>query len=184
MSILHVHAGALADCVARLVHARPRITYERAEGIGKVGDLAGTKPEDIKGGLDCSGYVQYVIFRTTIDRTRIPQGSFYQRRWMEKQRMQEVDYGTEGGMRDDYLRIAFRSAVRSGGVRTKIGHVWLVINGRTYECTEKLGNDGPASLDWEIRRGEGDRCFRLGPVPGFLSVQLSRTPGAAIASML
>ena len=73
------------------------------------------------------------------------------------------------------MRIAFRATnlklkkqTSGGGSAQKgVGHVWLTINGKTYECTTKYGNNGPASFPFSARTNDVDAYYLLGSAPGF-----------------
>lgn len=117
--------------------------------------------------LDCSGFTEYVMHHATDDHTDIPAGSRRQWSWFENNHYVEVDYPTFGPRRDDVLRIGFRAAVRRDGRRVRAGHVWFVINGRTFECTTRGNNNGPCSLDWADRSDECAAFFTIGCVAGF-----------------
>ena len=87
------------------------------------------------------------------------------------------------------VRIAFRDAVWEGEggsrKRTKEGHVWLVINGLTYESTSKRGRaQGPKSFDWSTRTLSAHHCYSLGAAPHFAGVQMIHEIGGVIDSIL
>ncbi len=54
------------------------VRYEIGQGLGKVRRLS-SAPSTVTG-LDCSGFVQYMIYRSTDTNVRIPAGSWYQER--------------------------------------------------------------------------------------------------------
>jgi hypothetical protein len=156
------------------LHNSVQINYVIGPGIGKVSNLERTDPAVIHG-LDCSGFVQYVIYKATTTKIRIPQGSVNQKDWLLA-RYREADYVTEAPRNDNCVRIAFRNTVPEkpatktrSKIKKKVGHVWLVINGKTYESTKKNGNNGPAILRWSERTSEADHFFFLGAAPGFFA---------------
>lgn len=150
--------------------------------------------------LDCSGFVRYVVYNATQGRLNLKGGSDSQRSFLENEGYEHHDaqqrisvkqyYQREAAKMDDHVRIGFRETayeknadgsnkknaagkliVADGGV----GHVWLVVNGKTYESTTKSGpqgqsNDGPASLDWNQREDEVADLFLLGVSPGFSAI--------------
>ncbi|WP_418319956.1 hypothetical protein [Piscinibacter sakaiensis] len=165
--------------------AARRIHYSRgkAQGQGKVQNLDTDVPalNRSRAALDCSGYVQYVIYQGSSHKVRIPQGSYKQQEWLEDGGCRAVGandfvdqadvYAYEAAKRDDTVRIAFRATdpkrKNSGGSESGgVGHVWLVINARTYECTTRRGN-GPNSFDFDARTSDVDSLYVLGPAPGF-----------------
>lgn len=122
----------------------------------KVWHPSNTEPEDVDE-LDCSGFTRYLLYKTTSPQEDCPSGSHKQESWFRKEGFQEVGYATEAHKIDNKVRIAFRDRTRS-----KIRHVWFVLNGWTIECTNKGSNNGPSSLLWSDRTNEADDCFVLG----------------------
>jgi hypothetical protein len=59
------------------------IKYEMNGMVGKVRNLAGTEPDEIHQ-LDCSGFVEYVIFKSTVHNVNMPSGSRRQRSFIER----------------------------------------------------------------------------------------------------
>ncbi|MCP5086867.1 MAG: hypothetical protein GY952_08715 [Rhodobacteraceae bacterium] len=146
------------------------IRYEMNGMVGKVRNLAGTSPSQIRQ-LDCSGFVEYVIYRTTLHNHNLPSGSRRQRNFIERDHG-EVDYSANASLLDNMVRIGFRDAVWSGRGedrrRTGVGHVWLVINGITFESTSRGGRtQGPKSFAWDTRVDDADHFFTLGRAPEF-----------------
>jgi hypothetical protein len=139
------------------------VHYAIGKGLGKVPNLIGTLPGDVRL-LDCSGFAQYVIYKTTELNLRIPQGSKRQEDWLIDNGYTKIDYSTEACKMDNHVRIAFRKKTP----QKKTRHVWLVINGKTYESTKKDGRNGPTSFHWFERENVADSCYFLGLIPGFL----------------
>ncbi len=176
----------LVDLFAEDIH------YEIGKGLGKVDRIASTEPSGLRGaGLDCSGFVRYVLCKVINNTAFFRGGSWMQREWCEGE-FTSVDYKSSACLMDNYVRIGFRESVRGdiitpktatkGAVRgkKKVGHVWLVINGQTYESTTKRDqygkkNNGPASLHYSERTKGKVHCFALGPAPGF-SLLCHQTP--------
>ncbi|MCP5072564.1 MAG: hypothetical protein GY947_04620 [Rhodobacteraceae bacterium] len=153
------------------------IRYEMNGMVGKVRNLAGTSTSEIRQ-LDCSGFVEYVIYQTTIHHHNIPSGSRRQRNFIERDH-DEVDYNANASLLDEMVRIGFRDAVWEGSGdnrrRTGVGHVWLVINGITFESTSRNGrNQGPKSFSWETRVDDADHFFTLGRAPNFRMAYMLR----------
>ena len=168
----------LVDLYAEDIH------YERAKGRGKVANISQTEPADLQGaGIDCSGFVQYVIRKLSSEHS-FPGGSINQKDWC-KARFAKIDYESKAALQDNYLRIGFRKTILGKIItprtattpakrakKKQVGHVWLVINGQTYESTTKKDqfgkrNNGPASLQYSERNDDADFFYTLGPVPGF-----------------
>lgn len=173
----------LCDLFAgHIKYQRGTETIKNAKGkeikraLGKASGKQGKKwksPSAIKG-LDCSGFVQYVIHESTTHYYKIPQGSINQLNWLEEEGFHNYGkdaYENEAIKKDDTVRIAFRKR-KSGN---PVGHVWLVINGRTYESTPKkdetsnLKNKkiGPKSFKYSVRTDEVDHFYLLGRAPRF-----------------
>ena len=71
---------------------------------------------------------------------------------------------------DDVVRIGFRDRTAE-----KIRHVWLLINGFTYESTTKRRRNGPTCFRWDVRSEEASNCFVLGNAPNLLWTELMGT---------
>ncbi len=146
------------------------IRYEMRGMVGKVRPIT-TPPSGIHQ-MDCSGFFEYVIYHATTGHHDLPAGSRRQWSWLRDNGYAEVDYRTFAPRLDDVVRAGFRAAEHGRNaagerVRTRAGHVWLVINGATFESTTRGGNNGPSSLHWEARVDEADAFFTLGPAPAF-----------------
>lgn len=144
------------------------IRYKMKGQEGKVRNLTNT-PGSIRC-LDCSGFVQYLIFSTTAGNAKLPQGSVRQRDYLLDHHFPRVNYEVEAGWKDNIVRIAFRDPKRKivNGVRKKkAGHVWLIYNGFTFECTTVGAGNGPRSLKWDhrLRKNAAKYCFVLGRLP-------------------
>ena len=113
------------------------VRYSIGPGVGKVSPLRRTEPENVRG-LDCSGFSQYVIYRTSLHNVRIPQGSHRQETWFQDNDYTSINYSDEAYKLDNMVRIGFRARTHS-----LIRHVWLSINGQTYECTTRPLRKGP-----------------------------------------
>lgn len=127
-----------------------------AYGLGaKAG--ASVKPDNIAK-IDCSGYVRYMVLNCS-DLTEFRDGSQNQREWCEKN-LRKV----EGGYKD---------VIRYGGERMficfikpftngcgKVGHVWFVHDGETYEsCGGRGVTNRP--VDTGVLRRECFNCFEV-----------------------
>jgi hypothetical protein len=141
---------------------RSKISYKMKGMEGKVSSLRQATTDSIRF-LDCSGFVQYVFYKISPHHTRIPGGSRRQRSWLEQQGYARVLYSAEASKMDNVVRIAFRNAEHNEKrERTRAGHVWFIINGKTYESTTKRGRNGPTSFSWNLRTTEAHHCFVLG----------------------
>lgn len=170
---LDLHA-AMWSAVTQKLSSLP-IKYRMKGGQGKVKSLDNTPITNIKY-LDCSGYVQYVLYKTTYGSGSIPQGSSNQQDYFKDNDFLKVDYATNAGKIDNILRIAFKKSeyekyknddgdtkVR----RTVVGHVWFVFNGMTFESTTKGPNNGPASMSWDKRTSHASLCYNIGSLNSF-----------------
>ena len=72
---------------------------------GKV-DLDADSSEVAASGIDCSGYVRWLIYRTTMARVRIPDGSAIQHDWFKGHKF-KVSSVASACLMDGVLRIAF-----------------------------------------------------------------------------
>lgn len=101
---------------------------------GKASPLS--KPASSIKSIDCSGYVRYMLYHAA-DGIVIPDGSWNQRDYIERNGLTQVDYRAAAKERDDTLYIAFATP-HTNGVG-KVGHVWFVLNGKTYESYSSKG---------------------------------------------
>ena len=148
------------------------VRYEIGQGLGKVRRLSNA-PSSVTG-LDCSGFVQYMIYRSTDTNVRIPAGSWYQERYFRDNGYVRVPYSDHAWKNDDVVRIGFRDRTDD-----LIRHVWFVINGFTYESTTRSGRDGPTSFHWSARTDQADDFYVVGPATDFLWAELSGSVRAA-----
>jgi len=93
--------------------------------------------------IDCSGFVRLMIYKLTMlsdpfsKGLVIPDGSFNQGEWFEKNNFKPSD--TEScKLLDGKLRLLWMTPKQGGGV----GHIAFVLNGVTYES---YGGHGPGS---------------------------------------
>ncbi len=173
----------------QLGNSGTKIKYDRGKGSGqgKVGSLKKDVEKVIakNKGLDCSGYITYVLFQSTSPRVRMTGGTLSQQSWLKSHGYKDYGSSRFATAQDAYsniarscdnkVRIGFRATNtklkretegQKGGQKG-VGHVWLTINGRTYESTKKAGNNGPASLPWKARLDDVDAYYLLGKAPGF-----------------
>ena len=148
------------------------VRYVIGKGLGKVRPLS-QAPAEVTA-LDCSGFVQYMIYRSTGETVRLPAGSWRQEEYFRNGHFAEVPYAEHAWKNDDVVRIAFRD--REGD---RVRHVWLVINGFTYESTTRSGRNGPTNFHWSSRTDQADNCFVVGPAANFLWAELSGQVRAA-----
>ncbi len=176
-------ANKLATVLDKLLASS--IRYEMRGMVGKVRPLS-KSVSDIQQ-LDCSGFVEYVIYHGTTDNVNLPSGSVTQRSKIASDASHTVaTYAKDAELRDDIVRIGFRKTIvkrdedgdivrnaSGNAVKDQVGHVWLVINGRTYESTSKGGRGkGPKSLKWDERTSDADHFYKLGAAPGFGLIQM------------
>ena len=146
------------------------------KAVGKVRPI--TKAANTITRLDCSGFVDYVIYQTSVGNKRLKAGgTSTQRGEISKGGYAISSYDRNGaGKMDGIVRIAFRknkykripdedNPGKTKVKRTKIGHVWLIINGKTFEATTKGTANGPTSFNWSERTSScNGGCFILGPL--------------------
>lgn len=119
--------------------------------------------EDVHGvmrGIDCSGFVRYILHR--ISNVDMPDGSWNQRDWCQKQGFKVCPY-SDCAKKDDILRIAFLNKENDDA-----GHVWLIISGMTIESHGRskvngVWQDGPSRRPWNWKslKSKVDFCFEM-----------------------
>jgi hypothetical protein len=88
--------------------------------------------------IDCSGFVRYALYRSTLGRVITPDGSVEQHSWIEAHGFKQSTYDVNGaGAVDSHLRIAFIQPKDDNG----IGHVWLIYRALTLESHGGKGVD-------------------------------------------
>ena len=86
------HAGKLWLTLSNLAAARISYSRGKASGQGKVGDLTtdvGTLDRQ-RAGLDCSGYIQYVVYQGSSHNVWIPQGTSKQQEWLDEKKYRKM----------------------------------------------------------------------------------------------
>lgn len=99
-------------------------------------------PEEADGRrVDCSGFVRWLLYQSSPENNRviIPDGSVVQHDWIKDKGFKKSTIAA-GRRQDGFLRIAFLPP--GGG----IGHVVLILDGRTLESA---GGTGPDSRVWD-----------------------------------
>lgn len=90
-------------------------------------------------GIDCSGWVRYVIYQCC-KQIKIPDGSWNQAAWAEAQGFKsygKAGYLANAGLKDGRVRLCQFTG--------NPGHIWFTWNGMTYES---YGGNGPGSRKW------------------------------------
>ena len=112
------------------------------------------EPDSIKQ-IDCSGFVQYVVYKATNEAINFQGGSVWQREKCDKLNLEKIDYSTCNEI-DGWLRIAFMKKSKT----VKVGHVWLIHNGFTHES---YGGHGPGRRFWSTKKLKDNvyACYKL-----------------------
>lgn len=131
------------------VHARMdgRVKY----GLGDKANPRTTEPEQVKT-IDCSGYVRFVLYKASGGKVDCSPngGSWWQNEWC-KEKLTAIGYdAATAGASDGKLRIAFYKPAKG------VGHVWLVLNGKTLES---YGGHGVGRKTWDSRTGIADTAY-------------------------
>jgi len=105
--------------------------------------------------IDCSGFVRYLLYQASDRQLVMPDGSWKQREWCQKQRFEAVNYATAAEC-DGWLRIAFINPKPQ-----RAGHVWLIRNGLTLESHGRT--KGPDQRMWntQVLQENVSYCFKL-----------------------
>ena len=122
----------------KLLHSRVVQPGNQYRLGGKVNKLTADSSIVRSIGIDCSGYVRWIMHRATHDELVMPDGSVQQGDWLDacgfKRSSVDACY-----LKDDVLRIV-QYRPTSG-----VGHIALVLNGETIESH---GGTGPDSRPW------------------------------------
>jgi len=98
--------------------------------------------------IDCSGFVRFALYRATNGKLKIPDGSWYQRQWCEKNLRRLSKYSDVAYAAKDPSRL-FICFIEPGATgKGQAGHVWLVRAGKTMESH---GGKGVNSRAWDYK---------------------------------
>jgi len=103
---------------------------------------------------DCSGFVRWLIYQASYGKTKMPLGSWHQRRWCERMGFKLTDYA-HTALSDNRLRIGFTNPKAK-----RAGHVWLIFNRASIECYGGRGA-GRRAWDTSVLADRADFCFVL-----------------------
>lgn len=124
--------------------------------------VLGEDADGVMQGMDCSGYLRWLIYRITKGLVTIPDGSWNQRAWFQVQGFAPCNY-SDCSRKDDVLRIAFLNSENG-----EAGHVWLIVNSLTIESHGRskingVWQDGPSRRPWNWKslKNKVDYCFVL-----------------------
>lgn len=107
------------------------VTY----GLGsKIVPISLQAPQLQRAKVDCSGFVDWCCWHAGA--TEVPDGSVSEHDWVKAQGFKPCDLGDVAN-KDGAVRIAFLSPEDGGGV----GHVMLIVDGRTCESHGGVGVD-------------------------------------------
>jgi hypothetical protein len=176
------HTESLAQVLDELVTSG--LPYQMKGTKGKfnsklIPSVAVGRRKKSKGGLDCSGFAKYVVHRGTLGGLQLIGGTESQSGLLRSGGFLEYDDSEIEMVQkrvDNIVRIGFYENVykKVKGkyvkkdnklVRIGIGHVWLVINGHTYESSSSGG--GPSAKGPSQLYKNPDMLFRLGIAPNF-----------------
>lgn len=111
-------------------------------------------PSDLLRGIDCSGFVQWIVYQASNGKVLMPSGSVRQREWCKKmgfKRYGKLGYLANCLLHDHRLRIAFFAG--------NPGHVWGVLDGKTIESHGGTGPDRRSPLSRPLLKVQ--ECFVL-----------------------
>lgn len=131
-------------------HMKNRVTYKWGAKADKLWADSATYSH-----FDCSGFQQFIIFRSSQGGIHLPEGSADQHQWCIDNGLEQKDYADVCANRD-YARIFICFMAPTD---THPGHVWCVCAGVTYECYGSGGvNSRTAMVD---HPAHCDACFEL-----------------------
>jgi hypothetical protein len=103
--------------------------------------------------IDCSGFVQYVLYKASNRSVHLRSGSWFQNDWCSKN-LAKVDYASALES-DGWLRLGYFP-----GTGTRAGHIWLILDGNTLESH---GGKGPDRRAWNDNKliNNVKKCYKL-----------------------
>lgn len=159
-AVLPINQPKFDACAALLIARRTPYVFG-----GKVRDLSANPPTFAKdgsatGGIDCSGFMRWLLFHATIETDRVPpdgidigDGSFTQGGFLRSYGLKPTD-PANCGLEDGHLRLC----VHHPDELDYTGHIWAVRNRVT---TESYGGHGPGHRVWDAALGSGHRLNAL-----------------------
>lgn len=175
---IQFEAHRLAEALSALLWSGRTYRLGAKLGLG----IPPARARESAGAIDCSGFTRWVLHHASNGHLSLSGGTMSQRTQLEALGYEPVpteEIATRQLREDQHLRIGFRgteyarnadgSYARDGDrlVVEEVGHVWLVIDGMTFESSERLNGNGPMVTDSRDQRSDGDYLFNLGPVPGW-----------------
>lgn len=128
-----------------------------ASGAAKGKAAFGTEVSKITG-LDCSGYIHYILREASKNKINVPHGSWNIDAWFEKSSCSDVDYKSNAGKRDNVLRLGYFPKPADGSM--SYGHIWLVLNAETLESH---GSRGVNRRSWStsVLKNNATNCYEI-----------------------
>lgn len=132
----------MALCVAAVV------TYLMG---GKAHDLMAV-PLDVRQ-IDCSGFARWLLYHATRGALLLPDGSCIEDQALALDGFKRSD-PANCALHDGHVRVCIHLADDKDGT----GHIWIVLNGVTYESH---GGRGVSSRAWNVKLSSGYRLDEL-----------------------
>lgn len=134
----HLHAECMALPVRYEMGAKPPSVLKVPIGTMK---------------CDCSGYARWLLYHATHGALLLPDGS-----WNEYAALLADGFKPSAAantvLHDGHVRVC----VHIADERDETGHIWIVLNGRTYEC---YGGHGVGSRNWNALLSSSYRLDQL-----------------------
>jgi cell wall-associated NlpC family hydrolase len=136
---------------------RPKLVNAIEECVGHVQYVWGAKPNiNLLPGQfhssDCSGFVRWILHYVSNGTLTIPEGTWSEAQWFKAQGFKPTTFAMCAN-EDDRLRLCVFT--QKGG---EPGHIWLVANGKTIECS---GGKGVNRRAWDTLAAHKPTTFVL-----------------------
>lgn len=144
---------ALPIDIGALLEALAFVTGKIAYGLGSKPSRLSLSPAELvadrapPAGIDCSGFVRWILYRASGGKVKIPDGSWNQRdhfRELARRASLPASPYATCGLHDGVLRVAGFTKSE----RVSVGHIWLVHDGQT---AESHGGKGVNRRPWDQR---------------------------------
>lgn len=146
--VLPIDLGKFNACAALLIAKMVRYVFG-----GKANPISLNPPTLPDGGIDCSGFMRWLVYHATDGKVDIGDGSYDQGENLRGRGLKLTD-PANCALEDGHLRIC----IHHPDDLDSTGHIWAVRNKVT---TESYGGHGPGHRAWNARLRSGHTLNQL-----------------------